>query len=167
MLIFKLILSYFFICTISLFIGTLINIICCLVRVLPYGITIYSKYLSFGCIVHELCHLFVGITFGFYPIAIQLVSTSDNVAHIVQNSNYNPDYTGWLKWLELARIRAGVIFVGLAPALIMPVLALPVLNAALSVTNQIIKIILLLFWASLIIECRPSKQDWYNAGINL
>lgn len=151
----------------SLFTGTLVNIICCLVRVLPYGTTIYSKYLSFGCIVHELCHLFVGIAFGFYPTAIQLTSTNNAIAHVTQNTNYNPDYTGWLKWLELARIRVGVIFIGLAPALIMPLLALPVLNVALSATNQIIKIILLLFWTSLVIECRPSKQDWYNVGINL
>lgn len=167
MLILKLILSYFFICTMSLLTGILINIICCLVRVLPYGTTIYSKYLSFGCIVHELCHLFVGITFGFYPTAIQLTSTNNAIAHVTQNPNYNPDYIGWLKWLESARIRVGVIFIGLAPVLIMPVLALSVLNVALSATNQIVKITLLLFWTSLVIECCPSRQDWSNVGINL
>lgn len=167
MLILRLIFSYLFMCTMTLFTGTLINIICCLIRVLPYGTTIYSKYLSFGCIVHELCHLFAGIAFGFYPTAIQLTSTNNAIAHITQNPNYNPDYTGWLKWLELARIRTGVIIISLAPALIMPILALPVLNTALNATNQIIKIILLLFWVSLVIECRPSKQDWQNAGIKL
>ena len=167
MLLLKLILSYLFICTMSLFTGTLVNIICCLVRVLPYGTTIYSKYLSFGCIIHELCHLFVGIAFGFYPTAIQLTSTNNAIAHVTQSPNYNPDYTGWLKWLELARIRTGVVAISLAPALIMPVLALSVLKTALNATNQIIKIILLLFWASLVIECRPSKQDWQTAGIKL
>lgn len=167
MLILRLIFSYLFMCTMTLFTGTLINIICCLIRVLPYGTTIYSKYLSFGCIVHELCHLFAGIAFGFYPTAIQLTSTNNAIAHITQNPNYNPDYTGWLKWLELARIRTGVIIISLAPALIMPILALPVLSTALNTNNQIIKLIGYLFWASLVIECRPSKQDWQNAGIKL
>lgn len=49
----------------------------------------------------------------------------------------------------------------------MPVLALSVLKTALNATSLITKIILLLFWASLVIECRPSKQDWQNAGVEL
>lgn len=167
MLIPRLIFSYLFMCIMTLFTGILINIICCLVRVLPYGTTIYSKYLSFGCIVHELCHLFVGIAFGFYPTAIQLTSTNNAIAHVTQSPNYNPDYTGWFKWLELTRIRTGVIITSLAPVLIMPVLALSVLKTALNATNPITKIILLLFWVSLVIECRPSKQDWQNAGVEL
>ena len=167
MLILQSILAYLLICLMTLGTGILLNSFSCLIAILPYGKFIYGKYLSFGCIVHELCHLFVGIAFGFYPTAIQLTSTNNAIAHVTQNPNYNPDYTGWLKWLELARIRTGAIIISLAPALIMPILALPVLSTALDTNNQIIKLIGYLFWASLVIECRPSKQDWQNAGIEL
>lgn len=167
MLILQSILAYLLICLMTLGTGILLNSFSCLIVILPYGKFIYSKYLSFSAIIHELCHLFVGIAFGFYPTTIQLTSTNNAIAHVTQNPNYNPDYTGWLKWLELVRIKTGIIIISLAPALIMPILALPVLSTVLDTNNQIIKLIGYLFWASLVIECRPSKQDWQNAGIKL
>lgn len=166
MLILKLILAYLLICFMTLGTGILLNSFSCLIAILPYGKFIYEKYLSFSAIIHELCHLTIGKIFGFYPLAIHLVLTN-GIAYVILNDNYHFGYTGWLKQLELIRVKIGVVVISLAPALIMPILALSVLNTALNATSLITKIILLLFWASLVIECRPSKQDWQNAGVEL
>lgn len=166
MLILQLILAYLLICLMTLGTGILLNSFSCLIAILPYGKFIYGKYLSFSAIIHELCHLTIGKIFGFYPLAIHLVPTN-GTAYVILNDNYHFGYTGWLKRLELIRVKIGVVAISLAPALIMPILALPVLSTALDTNNQIIKLIGYLFWASLVIECRPSKQDWQNAGIEL